>query len=142
MPSWGGDDAFHEPNAKGRGSLSCGLVGWQTAVLDEYDENSQLMVIVRMAKKANLFGIVPIVVLESNQVQRGLREPLEALANRNGVALLVDLSHTGEDKHDASAGLEACAVDFQNGWLRIQTESPLTETTSRLDQAHGQLWPV
>lgn len=115
----------HEPSAKG--SWNPRAWDWwagQTAVLDEYDDASQLMVVVRMARRANTCGIVPVVVLESNQVQRGFKEPLEALANRSGVQLIVDLSHTGEDKHDASAGLESCAIDFQNGWLRLPDREP------------------
>ena len=96
----------------------------QTPVLDESDPESQLMIVIRMAAQVNRFGIMPIVVLEANQIQRGLKEPLEAAAARQGVQLMVDLSYTGENKHDPQTGMEATAIDFQNGWLHLPGREP------------------
>ena len=110
----------NEPSANG--SWKPRLLDWwcgQTPIMDESDPESQLMVIISFADYVAKMGFMPTVVLEANQIQRGLKEPLESLAARQGVPLIVDLAYTGENKHDAHSGMEATAIDFQNGWLRI-----------------------
>ena len=48
-------------------------------------------------------------------------------ARMEGVQLVVELSNTGTNKHDDATGIEACAVDFQNGWVSLPCRYPADE---------------
>jgi hypothetical protein len=112
------------------GNWSPRLVDWwkgQTPIIDMKRKDSQLWVIVEMGRVVNRKNIVPTVVLESNNVQRGLKEPLEQLAHDQGVQLTVYISPTGANKYDDATGIEACAKDFQNGWMVVPFAQPADE---------------
>ena len=106
------------------------LVDWwkgQTPVIDTKRSDSQLRVILEMARMVNRARVTPTIVLESNQIQRALREPLIELAREDGTQLVVELSHTGAEKYDDATGIEACAADFQNGWVSLPCATPADE---------------
>lgn len=113
-----------------RGGWGPRLVDWwkgQTPIVDAKRRDSQLYIILGMAKMCNDSGVVPTVILESNNIQAGLREPLIDLAREEGVQLVVEPSMTGINKFDAETGIEACAVDFQNGWVTLPAAQPSDE---------------
>jgi hypothetical protein len=92
-----------------------------------------------MARRANAKGVTPTVVLESNQIQRALREPLLDLARAEGVALVVQLDHTGTNKFDDATGIESCAVDFQNGWVSLPCATPADEAKLVASELHDRV---
>ena len=94
----------------------------QTLPLDMTDPDSQVNVILRMAHHANCMGVNPTVVLEANQVQIAFKEPILSEAQKRGIMLTVETSFTLGEKHDRETGIEAVAIDFQNGWLRIPAQ--------------------
>jgi hypothetical protein len=93
----------------------------QIPILEEFNENSQFKIIVRFAKEARINNrvFVPVVILEGNHIQQGLRQLILDEAQRQNVDLRVITTNTGADRHDPETGVEACAIDFENGWLRI-----------------------
>jgi hypothetical protein len=98
------------------------IVDWwagQTLPLDMEDPESQVNILVSMAKHANERGVKPVVVLESNNVQLGFKEPILDRAKARGVELTVQPSITLKQKHDRETGIQGAAIDFQNGWVKI-----------------------
>jgi len=93
----------------------------QIPILEEYNENSQFKIIVRFAKEARILNrsFVPVVILEGNHIQQGLRQLILDEAQRQQIDLRVIVTNTGADRHDPETGVEACAIDFENGWIRL-----------------------
>lgn len=96
----------------------------QTPMRDSKREDSQLTILLSWCKEINREAIVPYVVLEGNQVQRAFKEIIEDDAQNQGITLTVIVANTGSDKHDPESGVEATAVDFQNGWMRLPYATP------------------
>jgi hypothetical protein len=118
----------NSPNDEGKWNPR--LVAWwkgQTPISDSKRKDSQLQIIVDMARIANGAGCKPVVILEGNQIQRGLKEPLQDLAHSQGVLLTVDVSNTGVDKWDEETGIESCTIDFQNGLISLPYATPADE---------------
>lgn len=108
--------------------------GWAPRLADFYlgqcepvrklGEESQIGYVVDFAAQANTRGIIPVCMLESNNVQRAFRQPLLDLAAEAGVELRVIPENTGADKHDYESGVEATVVDFENSWLHCPAKYP------------------
>ncbi len=96
----------------------------QAEVLGDKDPKSQIMQIVRMARRCNLVKVVPRVALEGNNIQRSLRVGIIEAAERHGVLLSCNIDYTGDNKWDSETGLEQSVVDFENGWLHIPDMYP------------------
>ena len=115
----------NRPDAQGRWLPQ--LCDWwmgQTEIIDIHDPEAQLSIILRMAKAANGAGYTPTVVMEGNAIQKGLKQPLLDLGAAQGIRFWTEMGYTGDNKHDPETGVEALAVDFQNGWLRIPAREP------------------
>ena len=110
-----------------KGTFQPRLCDWwtgQTEIMDSHDPESQIRIIIRMARAANEAGFDPWVVMEGNAIQRSLEQLLRDASASEGVRLWPEMGYTGSNKHDPETGVEALAIDFQNGWLHIPGREP------------------
>lgn len=103
------------------------LADWhrgKSEVMSDAQDDSQVKIILRMAKRCNLVGIVPVVALEGNQIQRTIRPIILDRARQENIEVRVDVDFTSKLKWDKETGVEACALDFENADLRVPWAQP------------------
>jgi hypothetical protein len=122
------------PTAKG--AMHPHLFDWwsgQAPLYEKHNPNSQIHRVVAMAKAMNQAGIPWVTIrLEANNIQAGLEGPIRDLAQEEGVRLIIDTPNTGANKEDDETGIEACAPEFQNGWVSVPYMTPQDQ-----EKAHG-----
>lgn len=102
----------------------CDWYRGKNEILSEADSDSQISILLRMAKRCNNYGIIPVIVLEGNQIQRSYRSIILDKARHDGVEVKVDVFFTTSSKWDKEAGVEACVIDFENANLRVPWKLP------------------